>query len=956
MSSSKTTDPYLVENLTSREREILVQLADRRTDREIADTLMLSLNTVKWYTRQIYAKLGVNGRRMAVRRAQQLGLLGQTAPASTLQSGFPVSLTPFVGREEDIQRICHLLMERAYRLVTLVGPGGIGKTRLAIQTVHTLAKQKPGSFADGVFFVALAGLDEWQTIVHAVAHAVGLSFQASREPPVQQLFDHVGSRQMLIVLDNFEHLIGPESNTLLLDLLTRSPNLQVIVTSRSQLNLYGERVYPLGGLDMPDCAGGDQVAPLLPIAQTYGALQLFDQHARQFRPDFRLDETNLEAAMRICQAVGGMPLAIELATSWVKVLSVEEIAAEVEHGLGLFETDAHGVPERHRSLRAVCDASWALLTVPEQAALQQLAVFHGGFDRAAAEVVADIRSNTLLALVNKSWLRRGRDNRFEIHELLRQYCAERLAQNPSAEAAAQDRHSAYYCNWLNRQEAALKGSRQYAALDAVTVELANVLEACHWAASHAHAEWLAQAANPLGLFFKLTGDLQNGIQALTRLINALPEVDAQEQNTPATVYHYLARGRLLTQISALSGELIDPSTSHASIESIEKTRSLLTSPILSAVDTRQERAQLALAQGYNYYASLPDLAIQCFAESFALCQVLGDREGMAAAQLGLGRSYRTAGSTEQAREALLASLALYEEIGNVVGQSSALAALCSVATVQNRFADAERFVRQSLTLIKPTDRHQRAYALGQLSMIQCYRGLFAEAEEAARGAIDTYRKEGHWMAGINMGRLSRIFLHQGRYEQALMLIDQALSTAQGGGQGDWRHAVLDYLHPWRRGSVALAQGHYAEANQHLEQALAAWTPVAYSLYQRAALMGERVFALRGLDRADEARDQLASALTEALQSRSYTGLLSIMCGAALLALDQGNVARCLDLYAAAAAEPLVTNSIWYADIAGNEIAAAAGQRPVDIAAQARRRGANPDLWTLAQELVDALPS
>src|SRR5690606_28969330 len=114
--------------------------------------------------------------------------------------------------------------------------------------------------------------------------------------------------------------------------------------------------------------------------------------------------------------------------------------------------------------------------------------------------------------------------------------------------------------------------------------------------------------------------------------------------------------------------------------------------------------------------------------------------------------------------------------------------------------------RQSLTLIKPTDRHQRAYALGQLSVIQCYRGLFAEAEEAARGALDTYRKEGHWMAGINMGRLSRIFLHQGRYEQALMLIDQALSTVQGDRQKGWLPAMLGYLHPWRRGKVALAQG------------------------------------------------------------------------------------------------------------------------------------------------------
>ena len=514
-------------------------------------------------------------------------------------------------------RILLLLESGTNRLVTLMGPGGIGKTRLAIQIAQILTDQKPHTFADGIYFVALTALQEWQMIGYAIAHALGLSLPPNGRDSAQQLFEYVRHKQLLLILDNFEHIIGPESNQLILDLLGQTPHLRIMVTSRSQLNIFGEQIYPLGGLDMPDLADVQQQLDLQTAVQKYGALQLFNQFARQLRPEFQLNQSSLDAMMRICRAVGGMPLAIELAASWIEVLRVEEIATQVERSLELLTTDAHGVPERQRSLRAVCDYSWRFLTDSERVAMQQMSVFHGGFDRSAAEVVVGIEIKTLLALVNKSWLRRGSNNRFDVHELLRQYCAESLAQNLSAEEVTRERHADYYCNWLSQRYPDLKGASQRPTLDAIAADLANILDGCSWAAFHNRSDWLAQAATVLGQFFRLSGDIQGGVRFLAKLVETLTVEDAQAQGVPALVNRQLALARLLTQLSVLTSEIADTEVSD---HYIEQALTGLNSPILAVVDTRQEHAQLACELGYNNYISQPALAIEHFAESYRLYQ------------------------------------------------------------------------------------------------------------------------------------------------------------------------------------------------------------------------------------------------------------------------------------------------------------------------------------------------
>jgi predicted ATPase/DNA-binding CsgD family transcriptional regulator len=361
-SSDSRSDRPLVEPLSTREMEILAHMAEHRSNREIADVLVLSLNTVKWYARQIYGKLGVNGRRQAVSRARELGLIENGAPAPLPEHNLPAQLTPFVGRDEEVAEIGELMSEPTCRLLALTGPGGIGKTRLAIQAASLMRDTHRESFRDGVFFVPLASLSSSESFLAALAQAMGFSFYKGKESPEQQVNQYLHRKRMLMVLDNFEHLIDGESLRLLAEILTAAPGVRMIVTSRTRLNVRGEYLVSLGGMKVPETRSMARWQRPMERAAAYSAIQLFLHSARRIRQDFELSPDNVMHIARTCTLVQGMPLGIELAAAWVTVLEPEEIAAKIEESLDFLQTDASDVPDWQRSLRAAADSSWSLLT------------------------------------------------------------------------------------------------------------------------------------------------------------------------------------------------------------------------------------------------------------------------------------------------------------------------------------------------------------------------------------------------------------------------------------------------------------------------------------------------------------------------------------------------------------------------------------------------------------------
>ena len=409
--------------LTAREQDVLRLMMAGLANRQIAADLGIETDTVRWYTKQIYSKLGVHSRTEAVLRAQEYGLASTNVaekPAKPVQPthNLPAYQTLFAGRKYELEAVTGLLQSDQARLITIAGLGGTGKTRLAVEAAQTQLHLFPG----GVYFVPLAPIQKADDMETAVARTIGLYLTAA-DNINERLQTFFRDKPVLLIMDNFEHLEHLELGAQWIgNLLDNTQELSIIVTSRSSINISAEWVRHLGGVDFPIRADVED-----PMA--YSAIQLFVDRVKHVRADFSLQAEQTHV-IEICRLVRGMPLAIELAAAWARTLPCAQIAREIRRNIDFLSTSLHDVDPRHGSLRAVFDTSWQLLTPGEQQALQRLSVFRGGFGLAAAEQVAGATPLLLSQLIDKSLLNLHSAGQYEMHELLRQYVAERLSQAP----------------------------------------------------------------------------------------------------------------------------------------------------------------------------------------------------------------------------------------------------------------------------------------------------------------------------------------------------------------------------------------------------------------------------------------------------------------------------------------------------------------------------------------------
>jgi predicted ATPase/Tfp pilus assembly protein PilF len=444
------------------------------------------------------------------------------APAEVMAVGPPVRphplpthLTPFLGRVHEIAAVGQFLRNAECRLLTIVGPGGMGKTRLAVQA----AVSNAGLFSGGVAFVSLAPVDAPERLAPAILEALQLPV-SSALPPLDQVVASLSVAQLLLVLDNMEHLL--EASETVVALLQECPQVKILVTSRQRLGLQEEWVLDLEGLPLPrsleeiDQAGIDG-----------SALDLFVQAARRANSSYVLTPAEMEAALRVCQLVEGMPLGIEIAATWARVLSATEIAAEIERNLDFLTTAHRNMPARHRSMRAVFEQSWQLLSEEEQQFFCRLALLRGGFRREAAEQVGGAGLAKLLALADKSLLRRRDDGRFEMHELIRQYALNRLKSLPSPLVEQSYRAFAgYFAQLAQTAEPLLVGPDQRSWLDRLEQEHDNFRAALAWALEAGEYPLAAEIGAALARFWWLRGHANTSLHWLEQVIEhkeTLPE-------------------------------------------------------------------------------------------------------------------------------------------------------------------------------------------------------------------------------------------------------------------------------------------------------------------------------------------------------------------------------------------------------------------------------------------------
>src|SRR5919206_1911528 len=396
------------------------------------------------------------------------GLRGDFPLLKTIEAGMknlPLPRTSFVGRALELEAIERLLEDPDCRLLTLVGPGGAGKTRLALEA----AARRVDRYPHGVHFVPLASVVSPEFLAPALAESIQFAVDGAHSgfSAQDQLLDYLSERSTLLVLDNFEHLV--EGSGFLSKVIERAANVELLITSRERLNLQSEWAFDVEGLGLAKDEKGSA-----------SAVRLFVERATQVEPNFALDDAGYSQAARICRLVDGMPLGIQLAASWVSVLSGAEIADEIEANIDFLATSMRDVPERHRSLRAAIDQSWRLLTAEQRSAFSRLSVFRGSFDRSAAVAVTGANLRLLHELVGKSLLRRPDFGRFELHELLRQYAAEQLRLYPAEEADARERHAHHYAAMLLERQTALMGPEVAVARDELRGELDNLRAAADW--------------------------------------------------------------------------------------------------------------------------------------------------------------------------------------------------------------------------------------------------------------------------------------------------------------------------------------------------------------------------------------------------------------------------------------------------------------------------------------------
>jgi predicted ATPase/DNA-binding CsgD family transcriptional regulator len=792
----------LVEPLTRREQEILQLLIENFSNNQIAEKLILAPSSVKWYVKQIYGKLGVNERNQVANRASELGLVSSLVPPAPQKHNLPSSMTPFIGRQKQIEQVGRMVLDSNCRLITLTGAGGVGKTRLALK----VAELSLSAFSHGVWLVELASLNDSSLVDQTVASIFGLNGDRDRDT-IDLLRDYLHEKKILLILDNCEQLIYACAR-LAETLLRACPKLHILVTSREALDIEGEIPFSVPSMAFPD----PHHLPNLTNLPQYEAVQLFIERTQSFVPTFAVTEANAKDIVQICRRLDGIPLALELAAARVKILGVDQIATHLEESFQLLARGFRTALPRHQTMRASINWSYQLLSETERILLCRFSVFAGGWTLdAVKEICADENIppytviDLLTQLVNKSLVtvenEPGKGIRYYLMDAIWDFAQEKLMEADEVQSVYNS-HLNYFHNLAKAAEPKLRGPEQINWLDRLGNELPNLRIALDWGMKTNISMGL-RLASAIAAFWQIRGQVSEGLNWLSKGLKSL----ALDNPSPV--------GTGLTE------------NTHQF--KLNHARALTAAGFLWKMGGEPKKATVLLDESLAIYQEMKNK----------------DQTDLAFTLIQLASCATAMGNFEQANDYANESLAIFKRSQDLYGISECFLTLgnneTDPARAKNLFLDALELKREF------GDINGLAYTLQLLCEITVHETDFERATLWLEESLDVYQKVGNKKSIVNcLYNLAWIAWVIGDYPLAIQRISESISLSQ-----EIEEKALLASGLLMKSDVRLSQGNYTECGIDIQTGLRIGQEMGYKAIIASALVkqGHLAFINHQIDQA-----------------------------------------------------------------------------------------------------------
>ena len=756
-----------LDDFKEREIEIINLMAEGYSNQEIADNLFITKETVRWYNKQIYSKLGTSRRTEAIALAREFGLIRDTPDeiSQHIQHKLPITSGPFIGRDAELAELSDLLQNPDVRLLSIIATGGMGKSRISLELGHLIK----GDYEHGAVFIDLSAIRNPDDIARFTLESLGVNLQDEQQSE-NALFDYCREKEILLIFDNFEHVLSGAS--FLSDLLEIAPRILIIATSRERLNLRVETVFYLH--------------PIIDHADT-----LFIEVAGMMRPNIEITEAEHEDIQKIVELVGGLPLALVLAATWIDTLSVPEIAEEIESNLDFLSAEMGDMPERQRSIHAVIDPTWKRLKDNEQVAFMKASVFRGGFTRELFQQVTGGSIRTLQTLLSRSLIAHGYGRRYTMHPLLRQYAREKLEAHQLVDEAKKGHLESYLAYAQNENERMFTGN-YLESLDALDIEQDNFRAALDWSLqgneidtgvslllslcrfwsirsqsflAKNYLEQALQHRQTASLYTELGGFQGRLGQTETIIDNLQNGVSLAEQSGDAEVIAtaYRRMGlNLYTELADKSLELLEQALELAQTTANQK---LIADCYVSlGVTLEHEPGQLEMAIQYNQ-------------EALNRYEALDDLRGISMATYNLSLYYyKDKDKLQEARELCEQSLQIKYQIGDSAGAARRLSVLASWDILEEEFESAIERLDESMLICEELGEVGRLiFTLNLQGLLRIIMNDYAGAEDILKRGLElTVQSDDLYRMSDSCSYLVLLYLLQNRLAEAKPYLRQAI--------------------------------------------------------------------------------------------------------------------------------------------------------------------------------------